>query len=778
MKKFIFLIFCLISFLFSQDNVFLFDMGPENSPVLENFIKITEKDIYQTGKYGWETKNCLSFDQNFSKYAEGSLDLDPLLRDFVKSNSHLSIIFSVDVPKGKYNVGIIAGQIYTGNSLVAPSIWYSECYIRINDKKIFEKEYDFIKYAKFIFSRYEDDFIPGDSLFKKYILPYYQIIKTSTDEIEKIKIEFSSAVPVNGIIIYPDEKTLEFNKKIEEIIENSKKYVDDKFKLIEVKKEEGLIKKYKDESFLTFSIPYYEKLTPYLIPNEERINQPIKKTCSKGEKIILSFGILPIKDLKNVELEISDLISDSKDKIPKEKFSFWLTKYIPELQKQSPGKFSIEEKYALKYKKSDFVSLIPKKILLITEIPEDIKDGEYKGKITIKSGNYLKELPISIKVLPFKLDESDIYFGFYTKYPRSSLFRYITKEDEIFTNFCNSLMENILKEMKELGFNWACIEKPWHPIIIKDEKIEITPNLKKWDTVYLLYKKYFPKAPFIIYSQISPNVPYNLEGWRKTGFTEEIKKQTQLVIDWVSSYFEKEKCEREIAIYISDELSNWGLEGGKFGVEKASLMKKIVEGKNIKLFASMNGIPEHSMIPYLDFSVINFDFPITEETINKIKSAGSKLVFYNIGNNRFSYGYYIAKLNPFGRLQWTFGPEHNIFYNFPSFLTLGHINYATIIDSDFNIGKRMDVIDMSEGVTDYRYYLTLKNLIEKNKGTKDKKLKEILDNSESFLKYLTSSIKTDIRYYVREATPFNSETCEKIRTMIANYIMEVLNANK
>lgn len=271
MRNFLILMFFIFSFLFSEDNIFLFDMGPEDCPSFENFKKITEKDVYIPGKYGWETKNCLSFDQNFSKYGEGSLDLDPLFRDFVKSNSDKPVIFSVDVPKGKYKVGIISGQIYSGSSLKAPEIWYSSSYIKLNDKKIFEKGYDFLNYAKFIFSKFEDDFLPEDSLFQKYILPYYNIIVYSTEnEVEKIRIEFSNSVPVNGIIIYPEEKASEFNKKIERIIESSKKYVDEKFKLVEVKRDENLIKKYKNESFLIFSVPYYQELTPYSNPDEKK----------------------------------------------------------------------------------------------------------------------------------------------------------------------------------------------------------------------------------------------------------------------------------------------------------------------------------------------------------------------------------------------------------------------------------------------------------------------------------------------------------------------------
>jgi hypothetical protein len=776
MNKILSFIIFLVSFLFSQGNIFLFDMGSDDSPCMENFIRITEKDIYEKGKtkYGWEGKNGLSMNQNFSEYGVGDLDLDPLLCDFVKSRTVQPLIFTIDVPKGKYNIAIFVGQLYSGKRLLPPEIWYTSNYIKVNEKIVYQKEINFEKYVKWFFSKFEDDFLPGDSLFEKYVLPYYQIINTTTEtEVEKIRIEFSKGIAVNGILIYPEENKEQLTEKIKEILNFSKKYVDEKFKF-EIEKKEGILSKKYTEDFLIYPVPYYKEILPFSKPEEKEINTPVKKFSSKGQIVIISFGLVPLKDLRDVEIRISDLISESGDKISKENASIFLCRYIP--KKLLPDKYSIEGWYATKYKKMDLTSGITRKfIVFINKIPENKKEGTYKGEIIVKTKGAMKKLPVELKILPFKLDEPDIYLGMYTKYPRNPLFRFVNTEDEDFIKFNDYLMEKILKEMKELGFNWACIEMPWYPFKIREDgKVEPTSVLQRWEKILSFYKKYFPKAPFILYGGLIPGLTsFPNDEWRKKGFTEDVKKNMKLIIGHLADYYKEEMKEREIAIYISDELSNRGLEGGKFGEQLASLYKESVKGTKLKLLASMNGIPEHLMIPYLDYPTINYEFPITEETIDKIKKAGGKLCFYNIGNNRFSYGYYIFKTHPFGRLQWNFGPEHDVFYNIPCLPTLGHLRYSLILDSDLEMGKRMDVVSVAEGIIDYRYCLTLKNLIDKNKDTDDKKLKETINKAEDFLNYITNSIKTDIRYYAKETEPWSDETCEKIRLMIANYIKEI-----
>jgi hypothetical protein len=240
--------------------------------------------------------------QNFSEYGVGDLDLDPLLCDFVKSRTVQPLIFTIDVPKGKYNIAIFVGQLYSGKRLLPPEIWYTSNYIKVNEKMVYQKEINFEKYVKWFFSKFEDDFLPGDSLFEKYVLPYYQIINTTTEtEVEKIRIEFSKGIAVNGILIYPEENKEQLTEKIKEILNFSKKYVDEKFKF-EIEKKEGILSKKYTEDFLIYPVPYYKEILPFSKPEEKEINTPVKKISAKGEIVIMSFGLVPLKDLKEQEI--------------------------------------------------------------------------------------------------------------------------------------------------------------------------------------------------------------------------------------------------------------------------------------------------------------------------------------------------------------------------------------------------------------------------------------------------------------------------------------------
>ena len=84
----------------------------------------------------------------------------------------------------------------------------------------------------------------------------------------------------------------------------------------------------------------------------------------------------------------------------------------------------------------------------------------------------------------------------------------------------------------------------------------------------------------------------------------------------------------EILWYVSDERSNYREVGAKQGVELAKLVRQVPGAVSI---ASMNGPWEHIMVPYLDISMPNIAFPITDETLELLKKHQSKLWLYNCG---------------------------------------------------------------------------------------------------------------------------------------------------
>lgn len=760
---------------------FLFDFGPANSEVEEGFIKISEDDLYNSEKgYGWQSKKSMKFfDQNLNS----PINLPPLFRDLARGQN----TFIVDLPEGRYRIWIATGEIWSGSYLLPPVSWYKENSLKINGKLIYQKKsLTPEEYVRYIYSKFEDDFLPGDILFDKYISPYYKFITQTFFIKDKLILEIDDTTPLNGLIIYPEEES-DFERETEKILNKFKNYMDNQFK-IEIKEEsldKEIEKKYSKDGLIIFTRGKKE-VYPWTKPKEEEIIKEIKGFGTKGEKVVLNFSILPLEKIKNFDVSCEDLISEKGERIPKENISLWMFRYylISVTDFRTPTR-TIKNSYCFKYKPMDLNPMITRAFNVFINIPEEVKEGDYEGNMIIKFNGKTKPIKIKIKVLPFNLEKLDIYIGMYSKYPRTPLFRFISQEEASKFNLrslCDELTERIFKEMKDIGFNITPIESPWSILSFdKESNVIETPTMDYWRKIISLYKKYFGSDLFIAYGRIATveNFWYSpCEDWRKKGFSQESIDKMEKILNKLYEISKNENWTNELLIYISDELSNYGMEGGKFGKELASIYKKLGDKIGFKLFATMNGIPEHQMLPYLDYAVVNFDFPITDQTIEEIRKAGCKFCVYNIGTNRFSYGYYLKRIKPVMRLQWNFGPEHSVFYNFPCYPSLGHIQYSLVLDSNLEFGKRKDVIDALEGIIDYRYFTTLEKLIEKYRNTNNQKLKETIKKAEDFLNYIVSSINPDMRYYYTEKMPWSDDACEKIRWQIANYIIEVLNETK
>jgi len=179
----------------------------------------------------------------------------------------------------------------------------------------------------------------------------------------------------------------------------------------------------------------------------------------------------------------------------------------------------------------------------------------------------------------------------------------------------------------------------------------------------------------------------------------------------------------------------------------------------------------------LDIAIPNGSFPVDEPTVKKIREAGCDLWFYNIGSNRFTYGYYLMKTRPRGRLQWNFGTTHGFAGQTPSLPSLGSTCYASFWNSSLEIGRRADVEQMRQGILDYRYLLTLDNLLNKKRDAVNPNLRAALDKGQQLRTQILDGIHVDIKHYA-EAGFWSDTTCHRLRWRIAQSIQEISNAEK
>jgi hypothetical protein len=156
---------------------------------------------------------------------------------------------------------------------------------------------------------------------------------------------------------------------------------------------------------------------------------------------------------------------------------------------------------------------------------------------------------------------------------------------------------------------------------------------------------------------------------------------------------------------------------------------------------------------------------INSDLLTKIKESGSELWLYNIGQNRFTYGFYIWKTKAKGRLQWHYqlpavdpyfdldGRESDYCASYPSLQ--GPIN-AVWFEC------------VREGIDDYRYLLTLNNLINNVEALHDSKFIAQINEAKAVINDIESRIQVEL-----DKNNIKSEEYDKWRQQIAEQIVKL-----
>jgi hypothetical protein len=784
---------------------FKFDFGPEDSPVMEGYTKVTEKDKLANDKtHGWvlpKKVRTYSRNENFSTQ-RAFLKMGPALCDHVTAGRNYyypnkTYKFAIKLDKGEYVAVAIMGKMTEkyATTINRPPYWYVNYKVSANGKEVVSVDHgDLRKYLGEFCSASEDNFLPGDSIFDKLLKKYFPAYEFSFSG-DKLELEMSAVCPINALLIYPKSEKAKLKEELTKLFKAEEDAINAQYK--EKKPEtkelpEELKKKYAANGFVLFN-SQEEEINPYTKPSNEEAFRPLGEFLPSGEKGILRFGLLPLEELKGLKITLSDLTSKDGEKISAKNLDLWLSQCTAYTGEGDTIYYTISPYYAFKYKPQNFKARVSRQFFIYVKTPKDAKSGDYTGELTAKSGSKEAKLKLFVKVLPFKLSKLDITMGMYAYGPKSTRIRFATMQKqgrEMYKTqreLNKELQEKGLSEMKEAGFNTVA-QGPSIPFKFdKDGKIVNNGDaFEYWCDFMELYQKAFGKRPIPAYvigsSKMLPPriVPgfwtgREVDKFKKLGISDEAKAKASLIVKHFYK-IAKEKNWPEVIFYIQDELANHGIWGGRLGVARAKFFQKLGKEVGFRTCASMNGPVEIPEIPYLNISIPNGALPITEENVKMIREKGSEYWIYNIGRKRFTMGYYLTKDYPKGRLQWSFYGASRYVSQIPMLPSLGSITFAMMWDSKLNPSRRLDVEQMRQGVMDYRYFMTLKGLVEKNKAAKNEALQKAVKKGADLMKMIRGGINTEIgkaKYGI-----WSSITCQRLRWRIATAIKEIKDAEK
>jgi hypothetical protein len=172
--------------------------------------------------------------------------------------------------------------------------------------------------------------------------------------------------------------------------------------------------------FMLFSRNYLRVLFANAVPlAEDRVTELEAAACA-GEHEPVTFAIRALRDLDNVRVTVRDLQGDGGT-IPADAIDIRSVRYHPKEGQSRWGPFNetlMDVPLFLEKRESLAIAADSGQPVWVTvRVPDDAKPGRYSGAIEIAAANSPgAQLPLTLQVYPFRLAEpTGRFFGMYTK---------------------------------------------------------------------------------------------------------------------------------------------------------------------------------------------------------------------------------------------------------------------------------------------------------------------------------------------------------------------------
>ena len=164
-------------------------------------------------------------------------------------------------------------------------------------------------------------------------------------------------------------------------------------------------KQQQQQGFIVYQRPVTEPVYPQSFPASEEKIDKLTAFASLGEIEPLTFSIYAVKNIKDLQVTISDLKSNN-DKIAlanieQRVVTYWNTRYP---RYTTEGRYIYTPELLMPIAPLTFPKSFSFRYWFIIHTPKNTKPGLYKGEITLKlAGETVKIIPVSYQVLAIKL---------------------------------------------------------------------------------------------------------------------------------------------------------------------------------------------------------------------------------------------------------------------------------------------------------------------------------------------------------------------------------------
>ncbi len=685
-----------------------FDFGLPKSPVMRGYRAVDPSIAYTKGRgFGFIGDTPRAFD---------GFQPDALFQDFVVASG---AAFRVDVPNGRYHVimnidcpGGFWGEVQT----------YTHRQVTANGKPVVDEKMDLAQFEKSYFRNAMQEDLPGLDTFQQYVQKMFNIKQFDVDVTDgKLDLGFQSdgnwGITLSALVLYPADKMEQGQKFWDWTTEQRKNQFNDYFKQI-VPKATGA--KAPADGYVLFTRGM-TMANAFDGPRQEDAipADGLSYALAKGEEQAINFALQPGSDIGEIDLALSDFAGPNGAKLDAKTFaSGWIDYRINRVTMEG-SVYTVGPRYWRPLPAPS--AKVTRNFWVRAKITNDAAPGKYAGKITVKPKNGpSKEIPVSLTVLPFALDEvTDIAAG-----PWGAGIGLPWPSDSASQQWEWQMFEKCLTSLRENGFTTvtalpnisvrAAAGKVTFDFTRADKEMKAlrdhgyTQMVSSYGASGLGYNMYGSAAGPDEQAARNAGFP-NMESFLKAiygGIEEHAAKANWVPVAW-------NLCDEPLG------------DAAVGSAKNAALHDKVRRDLNLKYqtfmgATSMTGNdptnPHYGLVTSLTMPSLNLH---DADSIKLIRDKGHQFSFYN-GGNRWTYGRYMkALVEKYGlayRVSWHLN------------VTAGNPYYALDAREDdycwYNTNQQQAMVpslsllgNILPGLNDYRYLSTLQRLIKEKSNS-------------------------------------------------------------
>ncbi|MFB3890459.1 MAG: glycoside hydrolase domain-containing protein [Phycisphaerae bacterium] len=654
-----------------------FDFGPAGGAVMPGFTCVSRDSAYDKTKgFGWLAGGDFFRDFDIREVLNRHRPFDNLVRDF---GNPIKATFAVDVPNGEYKGWLMLAPPGAG-------VWHSTFRHRTvsaQGKVIHDQEYNAESFKKWEFQWQDTEDMPGDDLWERYVNPSFRPVLFDAAVTDgQIKLDFDGhgeawSVMVCGLVIWPKASDAQAQKWLANLNDLRK----EQYLAMHVEAAppasaplKEIADAQKANGFVRFIHSPDRGIEYNSAPTADEVAAAgIELSAAPGEYQDGCFGIYPLKDrgsptatVGKLTAYIGDLAGPGGAKIAAANLDLQIVRYKA---MNHDATYTVQPKYMDKLP-ADGVAIntnVTRSFWLIAHVPADAAPGKYTGNITIevmasdKSSPVKDIIPVTLTVWPIKLAEIDMPMGMYMVHPPYSYLGLETSQESYWKEW-----KNIIEDCRAHGMTSfdPAIGMPLKEI--KDGKAVIDfANMDKW--MELAKAAGFTKEihAYAVGTGFSLRPagfddPKTLGGAARFG----LASYGELVKLYFEAYKEHAKAKGYLPMNFCDDdeyLIHAG-NGPEYLARYAQVLKDNAPGISFVPVDSMYPDEKPEMVPVWEKMLKSMDSwgagLHSPKLAEMVKKAGCRLILYNTGLDRFTFGTYMfyaeKKYDVKGFWQWIY----------------------------------------------------------------------------------------------------------------------------